>query len=87
MEKLRKLWALRKIRFVTGPFDPRIEVGDEVDIDTIRGVPSGTYIVRSVSIMMSDRLLDMQLGLQAAPDDITGATWAIVPGVDRPTRT
>lgn len=87
MEKLRKLWALRKICFVTGPFDPRIEVGDEVDIDTIRGVPSGTYIVRSVSIMMSDRLLDMQLGLQAAPDDITGATWAIVPGVDRPTRT
>ena len=30
MERLRKLWALRKIRFISGPYDPRIEVGDEM---------------------------------------------------------
>lgn len=86
-ERLRKLWALRKVRFVEGPFDPRVEVGDEFYIDTIRGVPAGNYIVRSVTIMMNDRTLDMQLALQAAPADITQATWGIVPGIDRPTRT
>ena len=86
MERLRKLWALRKIRFISGPYDPRIEVGDEMYIDSIRGVAAGSYIVRSIVVKQTDRALDMEIGIQAAPIDIPQATWGIVPGVDRPTR-
>jgi hypothetical protein len=85
MRKLRKLWALKDLRTLRGPFDPRIEVGDEVSIASIRGIPSGRYLVKSMEVIGEESLLDMQLTLQALPDDLVAATWPIKPGVDRPT--
>jgi hypothetical protein len=84
MRRLRKLWALRDLRVLRGPFDPRIEVGDEVTIASIRGIPAGRYLVRSVEVVGEPTLLDMKLTVQALPDDLTVATWPIQPGIDRP---
>lgn len=84
MRRLRKLWALKDLRTLRGPFDPRVEVGDEVSVAGIRGIPTGRYLVRSVEIVGEEALLDMQLTLQALPDDLVAATWPIKPGIDRP---
>ena len=86
MERVRKLYALRNVRSISGPYDPRFEVGDEIYIDSIRGLSAGKYIIQAVSVMGTDRTLDMEVALYKAPDDITQATWGIVPGIDRPTR-
>jgi hypothetical protein len=84
MRRLRKLWALKDLRTLRGPYDPRIEVGDEVSIASIRGIPAGRYLVRSVEVVGEPALLDMKLTVQALPDDLTVATWPIRPGIDRP---
>lgn len=84
MRKLRKLWALKDLRTLRGPFDPRIEVGDEVSVASIRGIPAGRYLVKSMEVIGEESLLDMQLTLQALPDDLVAATWPIRPGEDRP---
>jgi hypothetical protein len=85
MRRLRKLWALKDLRALRGPFDPRIEVGDELTIASIRGIPAGRYLVRSIEVVGEPALLDMKLTVQALPDDLTVATWPIRPGIDRPT--
>jgi hypothetical protein len=84
MRRLRKLWALRDLRVLRGPYDPRVEVGDEVSIVSIRGIPAGRYLVRSVEVVGEPALLDMKLTVQALPNDLTVATWPIRPGIDRP---
>ena len=84
MHRLRKLWSLKDLRVIRGPFDPRIEVGDEVTIDSIRGIPSGKYMVRGIEIVGDPKQIDMNVTVQALPDELTVATWPIVPGVDRP---
>ena len=84
MHRLRKLWALKDLRAFRGPFDPRLEVGDELAVSSIRGIPSGRYLVRGVEVVGDAKLLDMNVTVQALPDDLTVATWPIKPGVDRP---
>lgn len=84
MRRLRKLWALKDLRVLRGPYDPRIEVGDEVSIASIRGIPAGRYLVRSIEVVGEPALLDMKVTVQALPDDLTVATWPIRPGIDRP---
>lgn len=84
MRRLRKLWALKDLRTLRGPFDPRVEVGDQVSIAGIRGIPAGRYLVRTLEVMGEPALLDMQLTVQALPDDLAAATWPIRPGIDRP---
>jgi hypothetical protein len=84
MRRLRKLWALKDLRTLRGPYDPRIEVGDEVSIAGIRNIPAGRYLVRSIEVIGEQALLDMRLTVQALPDDLTVATWPIIPGIDRP---
>lgn len=85
MRRLRKLWARKNVRSVSGPLDPRIEVGDEITVSSIRGIASGKYFVRSIEIKGDDKIVDMQLTLQGLPDELTVATWPIIPGVDIPT--
>lgn len=84
MRRLRKLWALKDLRVLRGPFDPRIEVGDELTIASIRGIPAGRYLVRSIEVVGEATLLDMQVTVQALPDDLVAARWPIRPGIDRP---
>ncbi len=84
MRRLRKLWALRDLRVIRGPYDPRIEVGDEVSIASIRGVPAGRYMVRSIEVVGDSTLLDMKLTVQALPNNLVAASWPIQPGIDRP---
>jgi hypothetical protein len=84
MRRLRKLWALKDLRMLRGPFDPRIEVGDQVSSANIRGIPDGRYMVRSIEVIGQSALLDMKVTVQALPDDLVIATWPITPGVDRP---
>lgn len=85
MRRLRKMWALKDLRVLAGPYDPRIEVGDEVSISEIRGVPSGRYMVRAIEVRGEPTYLDMKVTVQALPSDLAGATWPITPGIDRPT--
>ena len=85
MRRLRKLWALKDLPVLRGPYDPRVEVGDQVSIAHIRGIPAGRYLVRSVEVVGEPALLDMKVTVQALPDDVTVATWPIRPGIDRPT--
>jgi hypothetical protein len=85
MRRLRKLWALKDLRVLQGPYDPRIEVGDEVTISSIRGIPAGRYLVQSVEIKGEPTTLDMQAILRALPNDLAVKVWPITPGVDRPT--
>lgn len=84
MRRLRKLWALKDLRVLRGPFDPRVEVGDQVSIAHIRGIPAGRYLVRSIEVVGEPALLDMKVTVQALPDDLAVATWPIRPGIDRP---
>jgi hypothetical protein len=84
MRRLRKLWALRDLRVLRGPYDPRVEVGDQLSIAHIRGIPAGRYLVRSIEVVGEPTFLDMKLTVQALPDDLTVATWPIRPGIDRP---
>lgn len=84
MRRLRKLWALKDLRVLRGPYDPRIEVGDQISIAGIRGVPAGRYVVRSIEVVGETSLLDMKVTVYALPDDLVTATWPIKPGIDRP---
>lgn len=85
MRRLRKLYALKDLRVIQGPFDPRVEIGDEVYIENIRGVSNGYYFVRSIEVIGSNRGINMQVTLQAVPEVMETATWPIIPGVDKPT--
>jgi hypothetical protein len=84
MRRLRKLWALKDLRVLRGPYDPRVEVGDQLSIAHIRGIPAGRHLVRSIEVVGEPALLDMKVTVQALPDDVTVATWPIKPGIDRP---
>lgn len=84
MRKLRKLYALKDLRTVQGPFDPKLEIGDEVTISEIRGIPSGSYIIKSIELLGNNTLLDMKLTLYRVPDDLAVTEWPILPGVDVP---
>ena len=84
MHRLRKLWALKDLRAIKGPFDARIEVGDELTIDSVRGIPAGQYMVRSIEITGDPKQLDMNLTVQALPSDVVANAWPIKPGVDQP---
>ena len=85
MRRLRKLYALKDLRVIQGPFDPRIEIGDEVYIESIRGVPDGYYLIRSIEVMGDNKQVDMQVTLQALPDMLETNVWPITPGISRPT--
>lgn len=86
MDKLRKLYALRDMRGLQGPLDPRVEPGDKLVIDEIRGIPAGTYLVRSVDVVGKPGAIDMVVTVQRVPDEIPASEWSVVPGIDRPTR-
>lgn len=85
MRKLRKLYAKRDLRMVQGPYNPKLEVGDKVTVSAIRGIASGEYNIQSIELIGASNIFDMKLTLQRIPDDLTGAIWPILPGVDLPT--
>lgn len=92
MRRLRKLWARKDLRAFQGPYDPRIEVGDELDISSIRGIPSGTYMVKTIEVSGGSTSLYMSVIVQALADSLSTVTWketadpgtSVIPGVDRP---
>ena len=85
MHRLRKLWALKDVRAFRGPFDPRIEVGDELTmILDPRHSFRPLHGARHRNHQETPKLLDMNVTVQALPDDLAVATWPIMPGVDRP---
>lgn len=84
MRKLRKLYAKRDLRIVQGPYNPKLEVGDEITVSAIRGIASGKYNIQSIELIGSSNIFDMKLTLQRIPDDLIGVVWPILPGVDLP---
>jgi hypothetical protein len=84
MKKLYKLWALKDLRSIEGPFDPRMEVGDEVSISSIRGIPDGLYMIKSIEIRGTNKFLNAKVTLTTIPGELSMATWPITPGIDRP---
>lgn len=84
MMRLRKLWALKDVRVLTGPYDPKFEIGDEITISDIRGVPAGQYMIRSIEIKGSPKLIDMSMSVQALPPAFDLPVWPIRAGIDFP---
>lgn len=86
MKRLRRQYALRDLRSFQGPLDPRVEPGDRLAIEEIRGIPPGEYLVQSVEIVGKPEAIDMIVTVHGLPEPLQESTWPVTPGIDRPTR-
>lgn len=86
MKKLRKLWALKDLRVAEGPFNPKFEIGDEVEVNEICAIPLGKYTILAIEILGSNTSLRMKMTLRRIPDELSPSNWPILPGIDIPTK-
>lgn len=83
MSRTRRLWTLRDLRTLTGPFDPRIELGDKMYINSIAQFSEGDYLVLGYTVQGNDTHVDMQVNVRLADRISAGARYPVIVGRDR----